>query len=86
MERKLVEADQEYIPQPYAGEVILIKALRGPYANEPTNGWDKVDIGNLLVNEMDCYHGSILFEPAVTRLADFINTSIQRKAQTWDLL
>jgi amino acid adenylation domain-containing protein len=81
MEREFIQADRNYITEPYPGKVVLIKALRGPYAFEPTNGWDKVDIGKLVVHQLDCYHGSILFEPAVTQLAEIIQKYIRELYQ-----
>jgi hypothetical protein len=58
--------------------VILFKAQRGPRANEPTNGWDQVKLGELVVHPLDCYHGSILFDPAVRRLAEILQMYIEK--------
>ncbi len=77
MERQLKDAVTNYEVKPYPGRIIYIKALRGPYAYDKTNGWDTVDIGKLVVHQLDCYHGSILFEPAVTELADIIQKYIR---------
>jgi amino acid adenylation domain-containing protein len=62
----------EYQPGPYPGTVILVKASQGLHAEDPTNGWDTVELGELVVRPLECYHGSILFEPAVSRLAEII--------------
>jgi len=56
----------------YPGQVILFKATRGETSKNPTNGWDKVTLGELIVHPLDCYHGSILFEPAVSKVAEII--------------
>jgi acyl-coenzyme A synthetase/AMP-(fatty) acid ligase/thioesterase domain-containing protein/acyl carrier protein len=77
MEREFKEASRNYVPQPYPGKVVLIKALRGPNAYNKTNGWDNVNIGKLVVHQLDCYHGSILFEPAVSQLAEIIQKYIR---------
>jgi amino acid adenylation domain-containing protein len=77
IEREYLAANRKYIVEPYPGRVILIKASRGPYAYDKTNGWDKVDIGKLVIHQMDCYHGSILFEPAVTQLAEIIQKYVR---------
>jgi thioesterase domain-containing protein len=69
-------AGLKYHPGPYPGRVILFKAQRGPYNTYPSNGWDQVKIGELLIHELDCYHGSILFEPAVIHLAEILNNYI----------
>lgn len=77
MERQYLDADRDYVPGPYPGKVILVKAIRGPYNLERTNGWDRVDVGKLIVHQLDSYHGSILFEPAVTQLAEIIQKYIR---------
>ncbi len=69
-------AGLKYHPKPYPGRVILFKAQRGPYNTYPSNGWDQIKIGELAIHELDCYHGSILFEPAVIYLAEILNTYI----------
>jgi thioesterase domain-containing protein len=56
--------------------VILFKAVRGLNADQPSNGWDKVKLGELVVHPLDCYHGSILFEPAVSQFAAILQQYI----------
>jgi amino acid adenylation domain-containing protein len=70
------QADQAYEIKPYPGKVILFKAMRGPRAHEPANGWDQVGLGELIVHTLDCYHGSILFDPAVRQLAEILQVYI----------
>jgi thioesterase domain-containing protein/acyl carrier protein len=72
------QANQAYEVKPYPGRVILFKALRGPRADEPANGWDQVTLGELIIHTLDCYHGSILFDPAVRRLAGILQTYIEK--------
>ena len=71
------QANQVYEVKSYPGRVILFKAQRGPKANVPTNGWDQVELGELVVHPLDCYHGSILFDPAVRRLAEILQVYIE---------
>ena len=75
-EGRLVDASRKYTADPYPGKVVLIKALRGPGADSKANGWDEVSIGRLIIHHLDCYHGSILFEPAVSQLARIIQNHI----------
>jgi hypothetical protein len=56
--------------------VILFKAMRGPKTGNPTNGWDRVRLGELVIHPLDCYHGSILFDPAVSQLAKILQLYI----------
>jgi amino acid adenylation domain-containing protein len=72
------QASQAYEVKSYSGRVILFKALRGPKANDPTNGWDQVALGELIIHPLDCYHGSILFDPAVRRLAEILQIYIEK--------
>ena len=75
------QAILEYEPQSYPGRVILFKALRGKSASDPTNGWNRVDLGELKIHQVDCYHGGILFEPAVSQVAEQLNLYIKDAAQ-----
>jgi Acyl-CoA synthetases (AMP-forming)/AMP-acid ligases II len=63
---------------PYSGQVILIKATLGPAANSIANGWDQVQVGELLIEKLECFHGSILFEPAVSNLGRILQKYIDR--------
>jgi thioesterase domain-containing protein len=77
IERANLEADLVYQVQSYPGRVILVKAMRGPKADNPTNGWDRVKLGELVIHPLDCYHGSILFDPAVSQLALILQRYIE---------
>lgn len=84
--RNRVES-QNYTSQPYPGRVLLFKAMRNSATKLPANGWEAVELGELVIHKLDCYHGSILFEPAVSKLAEtlqtYINTlNIQRKDES----
>jgi thioesterase domain-containing protein len=67
-----------YKIQPYPGRVILFKAVRGLNADQPSNGWDQLKLGELVIHPLDCYHGSILFEPAVSQLASILENYIEK--------
>jgi acyl-coenzyme A synthetase/AMP-(fatty) acid ligase/acyl carrier protein len=60
----------------YSGNVILFKATRGKYQELISNGWNKQKIGKLIIHQIDCYHGGILFEPAVTNVSMILNNYI----------
>ena len=76
LEREILEADRKYRVQPYPGRVILFKALRGTRPNNLSNDWDKVEIGDLKIHTLDCYHGSMLFDPAISQIAAIIQSYI----------
>lgn len=77
MEKVNRQATREYQVLPYPGRVILFKAIRGPASKNPTNGWNRVSLGELVIHPLDCYHGSILFEPAVSQVAEIIQRYIE---------
>jgi amino acid adenylation domain-containing protein len=81
METANRQANKEYQAQSYPGRVILFKALRGSDSNHLTNGWDQVSLGELVIHSLDCYHGSILFEPAVSRVAEIIQGYIEEMSR-----
>jgi len=70
------QAGAAYAVKPYPGRVILFKALRGPNSKNPSNGWGQIELGELSIHTLDCYHGSILFEPAVSHLAAILQAHI----------
>ncbi|HTX90985.1 MAG TPA: AMP-binding protein [Anaerolineales bacterium] len=76
------QAVKKYRVQPYPGRVILFKALRGSSAYNPSNGWDKVALGELVIHPLDCYHGSVLFEPAVGQVAKILQGYIDDISNT----
>lgn len=76
-EIRLEEASHNYVAEPYPGQVILVKAKRDPRSFNEANGWDRENIGKLIIYHLDCYHGSILFEPAVSQLAAIIQKYVR---------
>jgi amino acid adenylation domain-containing protein len=75
------QAFKAYVVQPYPGRVILFKALREPSSKDSTNGWDQIALGELVVHPLDCYHGSILFEPAVSQVAEVMQEYIEKASR-----
>ena len=71
MEIENITANKKYEVRPYPGRVILFKALRSANVNVLSNGWSDVELGELMIHTLDCYHGSILFDPAVSQLAGY---------------
>jgi thioesterase domain-containing protein len=74
-------ANNKYEAKPYPGRVILFKALRNANINVLSNGWSDVELGELKIHPLDCYHGSILFDPAVSQLADILQNYIDEYVQ-----
>jgi thioesterase domain-containing protein len=70
-----------YRAQSYPGRVILFKAMLGSDSKDATNGWNKVSLGELVVYPLDCYHGGILFEPAVSRVAEVMQGYIEKSSR-----
>jgi thioesterase domain-containing protein len=54
--------------------------MRGSYSQDQSNGWEQVALGELVIQPLDCYHGSILFEPAVSRVAEVIQGYIEKES------
>lgn len=78
LEKKNIQADAAYRPKPYPGKIVYVKAIRGKVSDLPANGWETAQLGGLDVYALDCYHGSILFEPAVGLLAEIIQAKINQ--------
>lgn len=76
IENNLIEISRNYKITPYMGKVVLVLALRGSRGYPHAYGWDEVGIKDLVIEPLDCYHGSILFEPAVSELAKIIQKHI----------
>jgi acyl-coenzyme A synthetase/AMP-(fatty) acid ligase/thioesterase domain-containing protein/acyl carrier protein len=77
--RKISEANatasRVYEIKPYSGTVVIFHASREAQFDEhgPDNGWSEVDVKELIIHPIDCYHGNILFEPFVRQVAEKIN-------------
>jgi amino acid adenylation domain-containing protein len=64
--RANVRAIQAYAPQPYAGRIALVRALRHPHV-EPALGWDRL-VPALELIEADADHYTLLRGPAALEL------------------
>jgi thioesterase domain-containing protein len=65
-------AQNAYEPQPYRGNLFLVRSLRAGtdyLRSGPTLGWEKLILGTIDVFTIDCMHVHIFEEPAVSRLA-----------------
>ncbi|HEY9811879.1 MAG TPA: amino acid adenylation domain-containing protein [Halomicronema sp.] len=73
------QAIQNYEPQPYAGKVVLFRAMDCSqfewYYTEPKL-WSKIAVGELQVYEVSGDHLGILKEPYVTVLAELLKKSL----------
>lgn len=72
-----VHLTMNYTAKPYPGRVLLVKATRGVESQDYAYGWESAQVGQLIVESLDCYHGSMLFEPAVSELAKIIQSHIK---------
>jgi thioesterase domain-containing protein len=69
-----IAAVRAYNPKPYSGTVVIFRALRQAQFDERSNnGWDDIGVKHIIIHEVDCYHGNILFEPFVRQIAETIN-------------
>ncbi len=67
-----VAAQSQYQPQPYAGDLLLLRAEQGytPYLNAGAQlGWQALVGGSIRVVEIPGSHVSMLTEPGLTQLA-----------------
>jgi len=68
-----VGAQSQYRPQPYAGDLLLLRAEQGytPYLNAgPQLGWQALVHGSIRVVEIPGSHVSMLAEPGLSQLAE----------------
>jgi thioesterase domain-containing protein len=67
-----IRAHNAYLPQPYAGDLFLIRSLRAftqHTRSGPMLGWQKIVSGAIEVCEIDCTHFELFKEPAVSQVA-----------------
>lgn len=79
------KAMEKYMPRPYGGDVLLIRAskqLSGLVADEYL-GWRDTLYGNLEVCEVPGYQQNLLLKPNVLRLADELNRRLQAAQQRY---
>jgi thioesterase domain-containing protein len=75
LKRVLLGALWTYIPEPYYGEVSLIRAMeRGDWLEyDPQNGWGQLALGGLNVCEVPGNHDTFVQEPYVRATAETLN-------------
>lgn len=68
-------AIRAYHPRPYPGSLVMFRAFRQAQFDGQNldNGWGDVGVGKIVVHQVDCYHGNILFEPFVRQVAEKVN-------------
>jgi thioesterase domain-containing protein len=72
-------AAQDYIPQPYAGRVILFKGKTRAY--DPLFDWQTLIVGELEMHEVPGEHLDMIKEPYIQFWAETLNTCLH-KAQS----
>ncbi len=66
-----------YVPQPYSGRLLLVRASERPLADGDANlGWGAVAAGTLDVQELEGNHYSLLQRPQVGTLAAILKVSL----------
>ena len=80
VENASYSAVKRYDPPEYTGEVILFRAKHQLPGVEldPLLGWGKIKIGNLVVHEVDSFHGNILFHPAISDVYRFLQPFLEK--------
>ncbi|MBA4147177.1 MAG: amino acid adenylation domain-containing protein [Verrucomicrobia bacterium] len=69
-----------YRHKPYSGNAVLFRATKQPVGihEDPTNGWGTLIQGGLEIFEVPGYHGAIVREPLVRKLAEELNPILNR--------
>jgi amino acid adenylation domain-containing protein len=74
-----VLAMEKFIPRPYDGPLLLIRAselsYQDPYQDEAL-GWRPVALGGITISEVDGSHDSILYYPQVTEIAKILDATL----------
>ncbi|MDX2158549.1 MAG: SDR family NAD(P)-dependent oxidoreductase [Hyphomicrobiaceae bacterium] len=76
-----VRAQSHYYTRPYAGEVVLFRAVRGgiPFQMAgPTLGWDQHVGERIEVHDIDGNHATIIEPPSVNDIASTIEARLER--------
>lgn len=76
------KALQEHRPQPYEGQVHVLKAKqRSLFSVDPTLGWKTVTKGKVIVKEIPGTHETMFQEPNVTELAIYLQQRLEQVHQ-----
>jgi thioesterase domain-containing protein len=71
-------AKRRYVPRPYAGRIVLLRAIRGHVlkSSDPTLGWGRVAAGGLDIYEVSGDHLNMLERPYVLAVANHIKACL----------
>jgi thioesterase domain-containing protein/acyl carrier protein len=74
----LYEALVSYEPQPYPGQITLIRARRQPLfaSHDPTKAWDTLAFGGVTVQVVSGNHANMLYSPHVEHVAQYLATHL----------
>src|SRR5262245_46363944 len=78
------EAFAAYQPTPYAGEAMLFRASTGLVLGSDVgrmNGWERLVLGNIEVNECPVEHSTMCEQPNVRVLARRLRSHLQHQAR-----
>ncbi|MBT3323328.1 MAG: amino acid adenylation domain-containing protein [Anaerolineae bacterium] len=83
IEQANTDACLSYQAKPYSGKVVLFSSTRQAKfeGNNPDHGWSEFVTGELIIHKLDCYHGSILFEPFITQVTEITSSYLDRAYQ-----
>jgi amino acid adenylation domain-containing protein len=75
-----VRASRLFVPAPFPGCVILVRASQQPpgIVPDPTLGWGKFDIETLEIHQVDGHHGNLLMPPQVNQVAEILKPMLKR--------
>jgi amino acid adenylation domain-containing protein len=74
------QALKSYIPQPYAGQVTLFRALNRPLLNtyDPETGWQKLAPGRVDIYDIPSSHEGMFKKPQVAYLAEKLRACLEQ--------
>jgi thioesterase domain-containing protein len=76
------QAYEEYIPEKYSGDAVIFRSSKGyknvdyDYSSDPYLGWGKVVLGKIKTFEIPGDHNSMIREPNVQILADYLRSNL----------
>jgi thioesterase domain-containing protein len=75
-----VQASRQFTPAAYPGLVILLSASQQPagIVEDAALGWDKFEIGDLRVHQVEGHHGNLLMPPYVDQVREILEQVIER--------
>ena len=75
-------ASRNYVPGPFNGKVILIRANQQPSgcSDDLTLGWGQIHIPGLEVHTVEGHHGNLLQPPFVDQVSDILISRLKGSA------